>query len=363
MKYCPRIFASLLAAMLLTACSATQKSALNSAYDTEVVEAEGIAPIVSGDLEGAKKTSLNEAMKSALGLVVGVYVSQEAMVSKAILIDDTITSQTEGYIEKYEILKETRDGDFYKTRISAHVRKEDITAKLRKLENEPQKLGNPVIGFDITESVDGKAQETEYAALELKNRFSEAGFMTGEKDKADILIKGSAKSDFNTREGLGGFISYRAGLSVSAVKQGSGETLASLQETAGGIDLNESSAARAAIINSAKKTGEDLKDRVLKALREKSVVRVALSKVGSMNQLSDFLKSVRNIPLVRDCWLRSMAGDTAEIDVGLRKGNASDLSQLLMKNPRFPVKINRTSSYDLEAELAKQADGLKTEVR
>jgi len=250
------------------------------------------------------------------------------------------------------VLKEWRDGDFYKTKIRAHVRKEDLAAKISKLENEPQKLGNPVIGFDITESVDGKEQPTEYAALELKNRFAEAGFMTGEKDKADILVKGSAKSDFNTREGLGGFTSYRAGLSISAVKQGSGETLAALQETAGGIDLNEAAAARAAIINSAKKAGDELKERVLKALRATSVVRVTLSNVASMNQLSDFIKSVRNIPLVRDCWLRSMTGGTAALDVGLRKGNASDLSQLLMKNPKFPVKINRTSSYDLEAELA-----------
>jgi PBP1b-binding outer membrane lipoprotein LpoB len=351
MKHHTRILMPLLAAFLLAGCSATRKSALNGAYETEVVEAEGIGPIVNGDVEGAKKTALNEAMKSALGLVVGIYVSQEAMVSKAVLIDDTITSQTEGYIEKYETLKETRAGDFYKTKIRAHVRKEDISAKLKKLENEPQKLGNPVLGFDIQESVDGKAQGTEYAALELKNTFSEAGFMTGDKDKADILVKGSVKSDFNTREGLGGFISYRAGLSVNAVKQGSGETLASLQETAGGIDLNEPSAARAAIINSAKKAGDGLKDRVLKALREKSVVRVSISKVAGMNQLSDFIKSVRNIPLVRDCWLRTMTGGIAAVDVGLRKGNASDLLQLLTKNPKFPLKVVRSSSYDIEAEL------------
>ncbi|OGS06334.1 MAG: hypothetical protein A2270_07880 [Elusimicrobia bacterium RIFOXYA12_FULL_51_18] len=350
-----RISVSLCFALLLAGCSAARKSALNTAYETEVVEAEGIAPIINGDMEGAKKTALSEAMKSALGLVVGIYVSQEAMVSKAILIDDTITSQTEGYIEKYEVLKETRDGEFYKTKIRAHVRKEDLAAKLGKLENEPQKLGNPVIGFDISESVDGKPSATEYAALELKSKFSEAGFITGEKDKADILIKGFVKSDFNTREGLGGFTSYRAGLSVSAVKQGSEETLATLQETVGGIDLNESAAARAAIINSAKKAGDELKERVLKALRARSVVRVALSNVANMNQLSDFIKSIRNIPLVRDCWLRSMTSGAAAIDVGLRKGNASDLSQLLMKNSKFPVKINRTSSYDLEAELVQGA--------
>ncbi|MBU2574533.1 MAG: flagellar assembly protein T N-terminal domain-containing protein [Elusimicrobia bacterium] len=338
-------------ALLSGGCSGARRSALNSAYETEVVEAEGQAPIVNGDVVGAKKTALHEAMKNALGLVVGIYVSQEAMVAKAILINDTITSQTEGYIEKYEILKEETAGEFYKTRIRAHVRKEDLSAKLKNLESEPQKLGNPVIGFDIAEDMDGKAQKTNYAELELKNTFADAGFMTGEKEKADILIKGSVKSQFNTGDGLGGFISYRAALSVAAVKQGSGETLAALQETAGGIDLNKSAAAKAAIINAAKRTGEELKEKVLKGLREKSMVRLSLLKVEGMNQLSDFLKSLRNIPMVRGCWLRSLTGDTASIDVGLRKGNASDLSQLLMKNARFPVKINRTSSYDLEAEL------------
>ncbi|OGR50953.1 MAG: hypothetical protein A2049_03605 [Elusimicrobia bacterium GWA2_62_23] len=332
-------------------CSGTRKSSLNPAYETEVVEAEGMAPIVEGDAEGAKKTSLHEAMKAALGLVVGVYVSQDAMVSKSILIDENITSQSEGYIEKYETLKEWRDGDFYKTRIRAHVRKEDLAAKLRNLESEPQKLGNPVIGFDIKESADGKAQGSDYAALELKNRFAEAGFLTGEKEKADILISGEAQTAFNTREGLGGFVSYRAGVSVSAVKQGSGETLASVQESAGGIDLNDPAAARASIINAAKKAAEPLKEKVLKALREKSIVRLNLAKVKTMNDLSEFTKLLRNIPAVRASWVRGYNNSVAVIDVAMHKGGAADLSQLLMKNAKLPVKINRTSSYDLDAEL------------
>ena len=49
---------------------------------------------------------------------------------------------------------------------------------------------------------------------------------------------------------------------------------------------------------------------------------------------------------------RAMAQDGAAVlDVGMRKGGASDLSQLLMKNPKMPVKVNRSSSYDLDAEI------------
>lgn len=342
----------LLAAALFAAagCGGTRKSSLNPAFETEVVEAEGMAPVV-GDLEGARKTALGEAMKNALALVVGVYVSQDALVSKAVLIDDSITSRSEGYIEKYETLKEWRDGDFYKTRIRAHVRKEDLSAKLRTLESEPQKLGNPVIGFEIAESADSKPQQTSYAELELKNRFIEAGFITGEKDKADILIKGEAQTSFNTREGLGGFVSYRAGISVSAVKRGSQETLASLQESAGGIDLNDAAAARVSLINAAKKAADPLKEKVLKALRERSIVRLNLANVKTMNDLSDFSKLLRNIPAVRASWVRSFSGGTAVLDVAMHRGGAADLSQLLMKNSMKPVKINRTSSYDLDAEL------------
>jgi hypothetical protein len=352
MKPCiPRL---LLAAAFLAAagCGGVRKSSLNPAYEVEIVEAEGMAPLVGGDMDGARKTALAEAMKNALGLVVGVYISQDAMVSKAVLIDENITSRSEGYIEKYETLKEWRDGEFYKTRIRAHVRKEDLSAKLRQLlETEPQRLGNPVVGFVISESVDGQPQQTDYAALELKNRFIEAGFITGEPDKADIVIKGEAQSSFNTKEGLGGFVSYRAGISVSAVKQGSQETLASLQEAAGGIDLNNQTAARAALINAAKKAAEPLKEKVLKSLREKSIVRINLSRVKTMNDLSEFTKLLRNIPTVRASWVRSYSGGTAVLDVAMHRGGAAELSQLLIKNSKTPVKVNRTSSYDLDAEL------------
>jgi len=348
-----RLTLALTAAVFVAAagCGGTRKTSINPAYETEVVEAEGMAPIVDGNVEGARKTALGEAMKNALGLVVGVYVSQDAMVSKSILIDESITSQTEGYIEKYETLKEWRDGEFYKTRIRANVRKEDLAAKLRTLETEPQKLGNPVVGFDIKESVDSKPQHTNYAELEIKSKFSEAGFITGEKDKADIVIKGEAQTSFNTREGLGGFVSYRAGISISGVKQGSLETLASVQESAGGIDLNDIAAARASLINAAKKAAEPFKESILKALREKSIVRLNLANVKTMNDLSDFTKLLRNIPAVRASWVRGFSGGVAVIDVGMHKGGAADLSQLLMKNSKRPVKINRTSSYDLDAEL------------
>lgn len=338
------------AALLVCGCGGARKSALNPAYEVEKVEAEGSAPIVDG-VDAARKAALGDALRNALALVVGVYVSQESMVSQAVLIDETITSQTEGYIEKYETLKEWRDGDFFKARVLAHVRKEDLTLKLRDLEPEPVKLGNPVICFALDETVDGaRAAGVAAAATELKSVFAGAGFLTGEKENCDITIKGAAEAAFNTREGLGGFVSYRATLSLSADKAGGG-TLAAAQDAAGGIDLNDAAAARAAVINAAKKAGTDLKDRLLKALKEKSVVRLSLSGVKDMNHLSDYMKSLKNIPAIRGSWLRNYSGSSAHIDVGLRRGGAQELSALLQKNQKFPLKILRSGAYDIEGAL------------
>ena len=341
------------AALLLAAagCSGARRSSLNPAYQTEVVEAEGQAPIIDGDVDGARKTSLGEAMKSALGLVVGVYVSQDALVAKSVLIDDSITSKSEGYIEKYEVLKTKAEDGFFKTRIRAHVRKEDLAAKLSALETEPQKLGNPGIGVDIRESADGKPLNSAFAAGEFKARLAEAGFMVTDLSDADIILKGQADSAFNTREGLGGFTSYRAGISVSAVAKGSKAALATVQEAAGGIDLNDQAAARAAIIAAAKKAAEPLKEQLLKSLREKTMVRLTIANVKGMNDLSDFTRILRNIAAVRASWVRSFESGTAVLDVAMHKGGASDLSQLLIKNGKRQIKVNRTSAYDLDAEL------------
>lgn len=350
------MFLALTFAVFAVSCSSTKKSLKNSAYDIEIVEADGMAPIIDGNISAAKKTSLHEAMKNALALVVGVYVSQEALVSKAVLIDDSITSQTEGYIEKYEIVKEWKDGDFYKSRIKAHVRREDLSAKLENFENEPAKLGNPVITFSIEESVDGKPIESRYCELEIKNVFAAAGFAVSDKQEGDILISGAGSSDFNTQEGLGGFISYRAVLSVKAVKKGSDEVLLTVQSSAGGIDLSKNGAARAALINASKKAAVEIKDGVLTALRKKTLIKLTVENAESMNRLSEFIKALRNIPTVRDCWLRSFnGGRNAVLDVNLRRSNAAAFSQVIGKNKHFEVEIISSTSYSLNIKIQPKA--------
>ena len=241
---------SLFLSFAIAGC-ATGKPAMKATATSEVVTATGAAPIVNGETEGARNTSLHDALKNALGLVVGVYVSQEALVSKSMLIEDNITSQTDGYIERYDVIKQWIEGDFYKTQVKALVRKEDLSAKIKSMELEPKRLGNPVVTFAVDDLVDGNLAKTHYAEDSLKKYFVDQGFTASESSASDILISGRAEASFNTDQGLGGLISYRSALSVKAVKSGSGDVITSVSQTLGGVDVTKDAAAKAAIMASA----------------------------------------------------------------------------------------------------------------
>ena len=55
MKSCQRFVFGILLLAAFGCSSAVKRSGLNLAFETEVVEAEGMSPVVNGDAEGAKK--------------------------------------------------------------------------------------------------------------------------------------------------------------------------------------------------------------------------------------------------------------------------------------------------------------------
>ena len=321
--------------------------------NTEVVEAEGMAPVIGSDHAGARKTALHEAMKNALGMVVGVYVSQEALVSKAMLIEDNISSQTEGYIERYDVLKEWRDGEFSKVRIKALVRKEDLAAKLNALELEPKRLGNPAVKIEIRETVDGNASPGAWVESEIKRAFTDQGFQVSESTATDILVTGSAESFYNPDAKIGELVSYHASLSLKAIKVGSLDVIATASESMGGVDISREAAAKAALSNCAKRASRALPQSVTTYLRERSTMQLTVGNVEDVKMLSDFVRAVRAFTEVKDCRVRNYSGNIALVDTDVRHGTSMDLARRLEQMSTFRVKIRKTATYGVEAELVK----------
>lgn len=337
----------------LLGCATAGSRIKATAPNTEAVEADGTAPVVNGDLKGAKDAALNDAMKNALGLVVGVYVSQEALVSKSMLIEDNILSQTGGYIERYAVLGEKQENGFYNVRIKALVRKEDLAAKIEAMAFEPAKFGNPLVRIALDEFVDGQPAAGSAAAGELKSAFTAAGFTVSDDGAPDILVTGKAESGFNTDRGLAGLVSYRATLTLSASQPGTGHEIASLNETVGGIDANREAAGHAALANAGRRAGNDLPDKVLRYLKERSAIRLTVTDVENMNRLSDVTRAVRALVEVRDCRVRSFSGSVAAFDLDLARGSSSDVAKRLEQLDSVKLKVTETRAYDIRAGLVK----------
>ena len=95
------------------------------AQDVEVVK-------VKGRGVGADKTeALKDAYRDAVERAVGLYVDAEQMVKNEELVKDQILTQSNAYIEKYDVAKETTaPNGLVEVQILAEVRKAALTKKI-----------------------------------------------------------------------------------------------------------------------------------------------------------------------------------------------------------------------------------------
>ena len=108
----------IVAAVLLAAMGAF-------AQDVEIVK-------VKGRGVGTDKTeALKDAYRDAVEQAVGMYVDAEQMIKDEELVKDQILTQSNAYIEKYEVAKETtKPNGLVEVQILAEVRKRELTRKI-----------------------------------------------------------------------------------------------------------------------------------------------------------------------------------------------------------------------------------------
>lgn len=96
-----------------------------SAQNTEIVK-------VKGRGVGADKTeALKDAYRDAVERAVGMYVDAEQMMKNEELVKDQILTQSNAYIEKYDIVKEnTKPNGLVEVQILAEVRTTALTKKI-----------------------------------------------------------------------------------------------------------------------------------------------------------------------------------------------------------------------------------------
>ena len=96
----------------------------NGAADASLVKVQGRG------VGATKDAALKDAYRDAIERAVGLYVDAEQMVKNDELVSDQILTQSNAYIEKYDVVKESESDGLFTMRILATVRKTALTKKL-----------------------------------------------------------------------------------------------------------------------------------------------------------------------------------------------------------------------------------------
>jgi hypothetical protein len=375
-----RRFSALVLAGLfaLTACTGSSKRLkTGKTLGGEVVEAEGLVPYRADDLPGTKAAVLAAAQRSAVELVVGVYVTAKTRVEKAVAIEQNILTRTAGYVKRYEILSEGRSGDWYKMRIRALV----ATGELRDDLDNLGALKQPAVGFprvavQLHEYIGQKETGAGAATQAITQVLLNAGYKVVEvpfnvrKDDdaidaakqinhatAEIYIAGFARAqplEYDQKT-LGGLVSYRATVNFRLIETGTGEVVGTISQTASGLDATPELAAQKAFQQAAALAQPEL-TALPTQLAQKAHVDMTLTGLKSFEILAKFQKSLTAEPGVKDLFLRSYSQETgvASLDILVDQVSPQELAERAAKKGGVEWSVLQVSgrSVQLATSLA-----------
>jgi hypothetical protein len=345
------------ALLLLCACASRTQLKIGKTDDGEVVEAEGMVPY-TGEFLAIKRASLVDAQKNAVEKAVGVFVSGRTFVEKAVAIENNILARTEGYVKKYDVIKEWREGDFYHTKIRALVALKDLEKDLKDMSLlQGPELSRPRVLVRVTEKIQKDAVDDKPAAAALQKQLTDNGYSvvlsTGEAVPPDLLISGTATAYPFQAEGLGGFVSYRARLTVEAVRPGTAKAVASLSKEASGLGGNPELAALKALETVGNLVGEELAKQLTANWSNKKTVFVAIEGVASFAEVDRIKKHFSAEPGVKDLVLRTYDEGMAQFEVELDNISSEQLAARMEASQSLPLKVIEAKSQTIRLSTKK----------
>ena len=332
------ILLALPVSLLITGCSSSRSSLKKSAMaGDEIVDVDGMAPYNASDVPGSRAAALAAAQRSAVELVVGVYVTGKTRVDKAVAIQNQIMANTSGYVKKYQILSEGKSGDMYKVRIRALVSTQKLHEDLDSLGLlRAPAIGNPRVAILIQEWIGEKPSEGKEATRALTQGLLNKGFQVVtlpasvnleddpvdiarglSRGQAEIIIAGLARAQsLGYEKKLGGMSSYRAAISLRVIEVGSGQILTTASEAASGLEGTPEIAGGKSLEKAGELAVNDLAS-LPEDLSKRSLVTLKVSGITSFEKLSALQKGLESFAGVKDVYLRSFVQTSAEANLEL----------------------------------------------
>lgn len=333
----------------------------------EIIVADGMAVMVGDNIPGARDKALDDALRKAVEQVVGTLVSSDTMSENYRVIHDKILAQTTGYVEKYNVLNETREGEIYRVKIQAEVGKDNLMNDLRALgllhvlKEKPkvmviidEKVGglygttgweevsqaeSTIIekllnaGFNVVDPQTVRANITRDKALRMLEGDPSAAATAGLQHGAQVVITGKAFS-----KNAGGKLygtqmqSVQATIQARVIRTDDSKVIASRSETGRKAHIDELQGGALAIKEASEKLSDTLIADILSQWKKEvygrsQEIQLSITGLVSYSYLSaikNFLeKGMQGIKAVHQ---RSYTGGVAElmVDYGGKSSNIAD---------------------------------------
>jgi len=339
------------------------------AEELKSIQAEGVAVILENNLAVARDAAIEDALRKSVEEAVGTLVDSQTLVENFQLVSDRIYSQAHGYIKGYRIVKEQRNDQLMRVRVEASVAtgplQDDLSA-LRILLTRVHKPRLMVLIEEKNLGADDQLQHwSELSQVEsvLTQKFLEKGFTfvdqatvkrTVSRDQALLLIEGNEKgakalaSEFGAEVillgkaaarptpvkdlkalDLSGMKSAQAQVTVKAIRADTGETLASLSDSAAAVHIDELTAGSEALKRAGEKVASLLIEQITqqwgKEVGGTTLVQLVISGL-SFRELAKFKQILKEqVRGVKGIHQRSFQANVARIDVDL-SGDVQNLA-------------------------------------
>jgi hypothetical protein len=348
---------------------------------------------VDGSQTDPKGAALKEAFRVAVEQAVGFQVKSETMVQNAQLISDRILVKSEGYVKKWQQIREGRDGAHYFIEIEALVHRgllnKDLFLNGIDVQQVYDWIGKPRLLVLINDNIDGKGSLTGFARAEVESLFKAKGVMVlsheqlkniqqrdvqlafdrpdkaaalGKRFGAEIVIVGTCLSQFSRELDIAGFkqVFYSAQLDAKAYRTSNAEILMAkvYTETPGENDtsaMGKKDAAVRAIQNIVRISAKDIVYQVVKhwsdGLSKASTYQFIISGVKG-SEATALEKYIAKLPDVLNVFRRSYNRGTAEIEVECNAPQ-STLVEALENNKGVALTLVSEEPFRISFEKAK----------
>jgi hypothetical protein len=155
----------------------------NGAFaEDRTIETEGVSQI-------SREDAIRQAQRSAVEEAVGVFIQSRTEIENFELKKDKILSKTQGYIKRFAVLKESKEGNLFKLKVSATVSLDKIKDDLIAMKILLESMERPKLMILIDE--DYKSMDNlgmGIASTEMASLLGAKGFELVDKSQVDAVM-------------------------------------------------------------------------------------------------------------------------------------------------------------------------------